>query len=101
MSTLAEISIFPIGAGESVSGEVSRAVKIIEESGLAFEGSAMGTTIEGSWPEILKVVDNCMNVMKENNSRVYMTLKVDHREGDEGRITKKKESLRRKLRESI
>ncbi len=95
MSTIAEISIFPIGEGESVSSHVAEAVKVIEQSGLDYLVGPMGTCIEGEWERVMKVVTDCMNAMKKNSGRVYMTLKVDHREGAEGRLRGKLDSLDR------
>ncbi len=97
MSTIAEISIFPIGEGESVSSHVAGAVKVIEESGLDYLVGPMGTCIEGEWDEVMAVITGCMSAVKKNSRRVYMTLKVDHREGDGGRMKEKLESLEEKI----
>ena len=89
MSVIVDFSIFPIGKEESVSKYASRAVKIIKESGLAYHISPMGTSIEGEWDEIMLVVKRCMEDLKKDCARLYMTMKVDCREGQSGRIEMK------------
>ncbi|MCK4948559.1 MAG: thiamine-binding protein, partial [Thermoplasmata archaeon] len=44
---LAEVSIFPIGEGVSLSKWVGRCLKIIDGSGLRYQLNPMGTVIEG------------------------------------------------------
>jgi uncharacterized protein (TIGR00106 family) len=89
MSIIVDLSLFPIGKEESVSRYASRAVKIIKESGLAYQIGPMGTAIEGEWDEVMGVVKRCMEDLRKDCRRIYMTMKVDCREGDTGRIPKK------------
>uniref|UniRef100_A0A7C4ABJ7 MTH1187 family thiamine-binding protein n=1 Tax=Fundidesulfovibrio putealis TaxID=270496 RepID=A0A7C4ABJ7_9BACT len=89
MSVIAELSIFPIGAGGSLSPYVARAVKVIEESGLPYELGPMGTCIEGEWQEVMDVVGRCFEALRADQDRVYLTLKVDWRAGRAGGIKAK------------
>lgn len=89
MSVIVDFSIFPIGKEESVSKYASRAVKVIKDSGLAHHISPMGTSIEGEWDEVMLVVKHCMEELKKDCNRLYMTMKVDCREGQSGRIETK------------
>ena len=89
MSVIVDFSIFPIGKEESVSKYASRAVKIIKESGFAHHISPMGTSIEGEWDEVMLVVKRCMEDLKKDCNRLYMTMKIDCREGVSGRMEKK------------
>jgi len=43
------VSITPIGDGDSVSGAVADAVRLVRASGLPNETNAMFTNVEGSW----------------------------------------------------
>jgi uncharacterized protein (TIGR00106 family) len=97
MSVIADFSIFPVDKGASVGRYVAKAVKIIRESGLTQKTSPMGTCIEGSWKEVMGVVEACFETMKEDSDRIYMTLKIDYRKGETGRISGKIESLEKKL----
>ena len=96
MSAIIDFSIFPIGKGESVSDYVSKAVKIIKESGLAFKLGPMGTAVEGEWEEVMGVVDRCFKAMKQDCPRVYMTIKVDYRKGESGRMEGKIKTVEKK-----
>jgi uncharacterized protein (TIGR00106 family) len=96
MSVIVDFSIFPIGKGESVSDYVSKAVKIIKESGLAFRLGPMGTAIEGEWEEVMGVVNRCFEALRADCQRVYMTLKVDYRKGESGRMEGKVKTVERK-----
>ncbi len=98
---LIQFSIFPTGAGESVSGEVARVIDIIDRSGLPYKTSAMSTIIEGEWDEVMAVVNQCRLKLKETNKRVYMVLTMDDRKDAVNRITGKIESLKNKLKRDI
>ena len=93
MSTLIDFSIFPIGKGESVSPYVARVVTIIRDSGLQYKLGPMGTTIEGEWDELMDVVSRCFKELKQDCGRIYMSIKVDYREGVSNRIISKVESV--------
>lgn len=97
MSVIVDFSIFPVDKEASVSPYVAKAVKIIRESGLDYQTGPMGTCIEGEWEDVMGVVSRCFEKMKEESSRIYMTLKVDYRRGDSGRLAGKVRSLEEKL----
>jgi len=96
MSVIIDFSIFPVGKGESVSDYVSRAVKIIKESRLPFKPGPMGTAIEGEWDEVMAVVNRCFEALRKDCNRVYMTMKVDYRKGESGRMEGKVKTVERK-----
>jgi len=97
MSVMVELCIFPMGEGESVSQYVSRAVAIIQNSGLDYAPGPMGTTIEGEWEETMSVVDECYKALEADCNRVYMILKVDSRKGRTNGLVTKMQSLDEKL----
>ncbi|RLI88536.1 MAG: thiamine-binding protein [Archaeoglobales archaeon] len=76
-----EISIVPIGVGESLSGYVSQAVKIIEEKGLDYRLNPMGTVIElKSFSELGELLDEIIRRLEEEGvPRVYVVVKADWR----------------------
>ena len=94
MSVLAELSIFPINQSISLSPYVSRAVKIIDQSGLDYKIGAMGTTIEGSWSEVMDVVDRCFQELSRDCNRIYLTLKIDYYKDRTGMLQHKVDSVR-------
>jgi uncharacterized protein (TIGR00106 family) len=97
MSLLIDFSIFPMNKGESVSDYVSKAVKVIRQSGLPYKLGPMGTTIEGEWESIMGVVKACLDEITRDCHRVYFTLKADYREGSIGRLESKVKSVQAKL----
>jgi uncharacterized protein (TIGR00106 family) len=97
MSLLINFSIFPMDKGESVSPYVARAVKIIRESGLSHKLGPMGTSIEGEWEQIMSVVSRCLEELKKDCDRVYMTINADYRKGPAGRIESKVKAVEERL----
>jgi uncharacterized protein (TIGR00106 family) len=94
---LLEFSMYPLGRGESVSRYVARSLDIIDQSGLDYRLHAMGTVLEGDWEEVFRVVTRCFEAMRKDCNRISVTIKVDYRKGQRGRLTAKVASVERKL----
>lgn len=97
MSTLAELSIFPLDKGESLSKYVAKALQVIKESGLNYELTPMGTCIEGDFEQVITVVKNCFKELEPECNRIYLSLKVDFRKNRENGLTSKIKSVQEKL----
>ncbi len=98
MSVLVEFAIFPTDKTESKSKYVAKALDIIDKSGLDYQLTPMGTIIEANTlQEIFKVIDDAYMVLKQDSSRVYSVIKIDYRDGELGRLHKKKHSVEQKL----
>jgi len=97
MSVLADFSIFPLDKGESVSAYVARVVKIIRDSGLAYELGSMGTTIEGSFDRVMDVIRACFRELNKDCERIYLNVKMDSRKGREQGLVGKVRSIESKL----
>ena len=97
MSVIIDLSIFPLDKGNSLSSHVARALKIIKDSGLAYELGPMGTSVEGDWDQVMGVVNSCFKELKKDCNRVYMALKLDYRKGSSGRLKSKVKSVEKKL----
>ena len=96
---LAAFSITPLGAGESVGGQVAEAVRIVRASGLPSETNAMFTNIEGEWDEVIAVIRACIDKIAEAAPRMTISIKVDWRPGQPaGRLGRDVESVERRLR---
>lgn len=99
---LIELSVVPLGAGESVSEYVSGVLDLIDRSGLAYRVNPMGTVIEGDWDEVMNLVRQCHEKVLGQGFRTITTIKIDDRPGKGGRIDRKiasmEERLERKLR---
>lgn len=83
----------PLGEGESVSKNVAKSLEIIDQSGLDYQLTAMGTILEGEWDEVMGVVKDCYEKMSEDCDRVSCYLKVDARKGKSNRINGKVNKL--------
>jgi uncharacterized protein (TIGR00106 family) len=95
--TLLEMSIVPLGAGESVSRYVAQCVELVERSGLDYELHAMGTIVEGELADVLVLMQKCIEKVAESNDRVTCTAKLDCRKGVTGGIRSKVASVEKHL----
>ena len=100
MSVLMEFAIFPTDKGESVSEYVSKVIKMIDDSGITYQLTPMGTIIETTTlKEALEVVENSYSVLEPYSNRVYATLKFDIRKNRANAMTSKMESIKTKLKD--
>jgi uncharacterized protein (TIGR00106 family) len=102
MSVLIEFSMFPTDKTESVSPYVSRIIKAIDESGVNYKLTPMGTVFETeTLDEALNIIRLSHEQLSPDCGRTYMNLKMDYRKGQSNRLTKKIESIENKLGKSV
>jgi len=94
---LLEMSIVPMGLGDSVSQYVAECVDLIDQSGLDYELHAMGTIVEGELPQVLALMQSCIEQMAKHSDRVTCSAKLDFRRGQSGRLKAKVDSVEQKL----
>jgi uncharacterized protein (TIGR00106 family) len=97
MSAVAELTIFPMDKGVSLSPYVARALAVIRQSGLPHALGPMGTCIEGEWDEVMAVVTACFEELRKDSARINVSLRVDWRSGPGGRLAAKPASVLEKL----
>jgi uncharacterized protein (TIGR00106 family) len=90
-------SITPLSVGDSVSGAVADAVRIVRSSGLPNETNAMFTNVEGEWDDVMAVVKQCVMKVAESSPRVSVVIKIDHRPGVDDALHHKVQSVEEKL----
>ena len=90
---MAEVSIFPVGEGVSLSKWVGRCLKIIDGSGLRYQLNPMGTVIEGDYDEVMEVIRRCHMAVLEDTERVSAYIKIDDRKGTKEAMLKKVQSV--------
>jgi uncharacterized protein (TIGR00106 family) len=78
---LAAFSMSPMGAGDSVGDAVADIVRVVRESGLPSETTAMFTTVEGEPDEVFALLRRCLEVAERHGPRVSAVIKLDHRPG--------------------
>lgn len=98
---VAELTMFPLGKVEGLSAEVAEIIGIVEQSGLPYQLTAMGTMIEGEWDEVMALVTKCRNKLLQNNERLYIVLKIDDHKGRTGKLKGKVESVEKRLGHAI
>ena len=94
---LLEVSMFPLGKGESVGSYVSRSLDIIDKSGVEYRLNPMGTVLEGEWDAVMAVVKKCFETMKQDCTRIEIAMKGDWRAGPNSRLEAKIKSVESKL----
>ena len=94
---IAEFSVFPVGKGAHLSRFVARIFPLIEQSGLSYKLTAMGTIVEGDADQVFELVKACHKKMAEDSERVITSLKIDDFIGRTGRITGKIEAVQKHL----
>ncbi len=96
---LVAISISPSASDDTggVSDAVARAVQVIRESGLPNETTAMFTTIEGEWDEVMAVVKAAVDAAGEGSPRVGLVLKADIRPGFTNQLQEKVDRVEARL----
>ena len=94
---LAAFSVTPLGGGDSVSGPVAEAVRIVRESGLPNETNAMFTNLEGEWDVVMGVIKQCVDKIAEAAPRVSVVIKLDYRPGHDDTIHSKVAAVERRL----
>lgn len=98
---LLEFSMSPLGKGESVGKYVARSLEIFDKSGVEYRLNPMGTVLEGEWDDVLGVVKQCFERMKNDCNRISCTIKLDYRKGHKGRLTGKVSSVEKRLKRQM
>jgi uncharacterized protein (TIGR00106 family) len=96
-----EVSITPLGtASPSVSRFVAACVDVVEESGLSYQLTPMGTIIEGEIGVILDVIRTMHEIPFSNGAqRVSTLIKIDdRRDREQHDMTGKVSAVTSKLR---
>jgi uncharacterized protein (TIGR00106 family) len=93
------VTIAPLGTGTpSVSSYVAGCERILRESGLKHELTAMGTIVEGDLDQILAVIRRMHeSPFAQGAVRVSTLIKIDDRRDKEHTIDRKMRSVREKL----
>ncbi len=94
MSVLMEFSMFPTDKGESVSAYVSRILAFIDESGVSYRLTPMGTILETeTMEEALRVMTEAYKRLEPDCRRVYVSAKLDIRKDRKNGLTQKIASI--------
>lgn len=98
---LLEFSITPLGAGQSLSQYVARAVDVVDKSGLEYRLHAMGTEVEGDVDQLLDLLKRTIDAVCADCDRVSVSAKIDVRKGHPGALSGKVASVEKRLGRSL
>ncbi|MEO2068563.1 MAG: MTH1187 family thiamine-binding protein [Desulfurobacteriaceae bacterium] len=102
MSVLVEFAMFPTDKGESVSAYVSRIIKMVDESGVTYKLTPMGTIFETETiEEALEIIKKAYETLEPDCNRVYSVVKFDIRKGKSGRMVQKIKSVESRLNREV
>lgn len=96
---IVEVTIVPLGVpGTSLSKHVADVVRVVKESGLQYELTAMGTIISGDLDEIWKVLRKMHEACFQGEvTRVSTQVKIDDRRDHAASPEQKIRSVMEKL----
>lgn len=94
---LLEFAMNPPDRGQGVSAYVARILDVIDRSGVTYRLTPMGTILEGSFDEVMKVVADCFHALEPDCPRIGMNLKMDYRAGGQSRLASKVEAVEKHL----
>ena len=93
---LAQLSVYPLGEGISLSKYVKKGIAVIKESGYTYEIGGLSTAVEvpdlDSLFELVKKVHAAH--LNEGAKRIVIDLKVDDRRDKNATITTKRNSVK-------
>ncbi len=97
MKVLADISIIPLGAGDSLSPYIAACQRVFTEAGLEPRLHAFGTNVEGEWTQVMDAVHRCHEVVHGMGApRVSATVKLSTRVDRDQTLAEKIESVQAK-----
>ncbi|KAE9974791.1 hypothetical protein BLS_002903 [Venturia inaequalis] len=95
---VADFCLIPIGTPTaSVSNEVAQVQRLLKKCGLSYSMHSAGTTVEGSWDDVMKVIGQCHAMLHERGvlriqSDIRVGTRTDKKQKFEDKV-KKVESL--------
>ena len=92
---LAQLSVYPIGAGVSLGRFVRKGVKIIKDSGYTCQVGGMSTSVEvPDLKELFELVDKIRQAqLDEGAERIIIELKIDDRRDKDATLKGKVDSV--------
>lgn len=98
MKVTADVSIFPIGVGTSLSKYVAACEKVFADAGLKTNLHSFGTNIEGEWDDVFGAIRKCHETLHEMGAeRLHTAIKVGTRTDRDQSLDDKVRSVRDKL----
>ena len=91
---LAELSITPLCEIEDSADWMAQVINKIDESGLKYQVTAMGTLIEtDDWDSLMETIHDCQKIMLTHCPRVQTDLRIDEHLGQRSLLTSRVEQM--------
>ena len=98
---LLEFSVIPVGTGTHVSDQVAAVVAVVDASGLPYQLTASGTTVEGEWDEVMDLLRRCRDELRKSTSRAVWLIKIDDEPGRRDKLTRHVISVEERLGRTV
>ncbi|MFQ5651549.1 MAG: MTH1187 family thiamine-binding protein [bacterium] len=93
---MVQFSILPVSDNRHLSEPISKAVKIVHDSGLEYRLTPMGTLIKGEWQDVMAVIKKCHEAVRHDFDRVMTHIKIDDVKDHESSFDEKVKSVEEK-----
>ncbi|KAM3073708.1 UPF0045 protein M15, variant 2 [Clarireedia jacksonii] len=99
---VADFCLIPIGTPTaSVSNEVAAVQRLMKASGLSYSMHSAGTTVEGSWDEVMRLIGQAHTLVHQNGVlRVQTDIRAGTRTDKSQTFSEKVEKVEKILKES-
>ncbi|KAF2264222.1 hypothetical protein CC78DRAFT_544375 [Lojkania enalia] len=100
-SCTADFCLIPLGTPTaSVSKEVAEVQRLLKKSGLNYSMHSAGTTVEGSWDDVMRVIGQCHAMLHQNGVvRIQSDIRIGTRTDKKQGFKDKVEAVERLLKE--
>jgi len=98
MSVMLSYAIFPSDKGSSVSEYVSKVIEMVRQCGFHYQLTPMVTIVETKTMEqALDVINRSYKILEPYCDRLYLSLTMDIKRGNEDRMEQKIRSIESKI----
>ena len=98
---LVELSVNPLGRGTHLSHDLAEILKLIDDSGIRYGLTPLGTCIEGEWDEVMPLIKRCHEKGRSMSPHVFTTLRIEDEEGATDKIDENIASVERAAGRSL
>ncbi|MEN8264101.1 MAG: MTH1187 family thiamine-binding protein [Nitrospirota bacterium] len=98
---IVQFSIVPLGKGPGIGDDVAKVLKIVDNSGLSYKITPMGTVVEGSWDDVMRLIKKCHSLVMKNGERVVTSITIDDRKRRKNMMEEKIRSVEKRLGKSL
>jgi uncharacterized protein (TIGR00106 family) len=98
---LVELSVNPLGQGTHLSHDLGEILKLIDDSGIRYGLTPLGTCIEGEWDEVMALIKRCHEKARSMSPHVFTTLRIEDEEGATNKIQENVASVERAAGRSL